>query len=89
MQQSPRPQRVYILRGVQRRCVWAVWRLDLSAWLACVAAALHARPLRPPDALRRRPDTECTRLAVGPTQFTPPHQTPQISPVCVVSGVVV
>ena len=39
MQQSSRPHRVDILRGVQRRCVWAVWRLGLAAWLACVAAA--------------------------------------------------
>ena len=87
MQQSPRPQRVYILRGVQRRCVWTVWRLGLAAWLACVAAAAVAHAMRPPDALRRRPDTERTCLAVGPTQITPPHQTRQNSPVCVVSGV--
>ena len=45
--------------------------IRLSAYLACVAAALPARPLRPPDALRRRPDKERTRLAVGPTRFTP------------------
>jgi len=57
MQQSSRPQRVYILRGVQRRCVWVVWRLGVAACLACVEAAA-ARPLRPPDALRRRPDRE-------------------------------
>jgi len=51
--------------------------------------SLRVRPLRPPDALRRRPDTERTCLAVGPTQFTPPRQTRQNSPVCVVSGVAV
>ena len=71
-------QRVYILRGVQRRCVWVVWRLGLAAWLACVAAEL-----------RRRPDTERICLAVGPTQFTLPHQTRQNSPVCIMSGVAV
>jgi len=27
------------LRGVPRRCVWAVGRLGVAAWLACVAAA--------------------------------------------------
>ena len=43
----------------------------------------------PPDTLRRRPDTERTCLAVGPTQFTPPNQTRQNSPVCVVSGMAV
>jgi len=55
MQQSSRPQRVYILRGVQRRCVWAVWRLGLAAWLTCIAAApvAQAVPVRPLDALRR------------------------------------
>ena len=30
------PQRVYILCGVQRRCVWAVERLGVAACLACV-----------------------------------------------------
>jgi len=35
-----RPQRIYILRGVQRRCVWAVGRLGVAACLACVAAAV-------------------------------------------------
>jgi len=40
-------------------CV-AVWRLGLAAWLACVAAAV-----RPPDALRRRSDTERTCLPVA------------------------
>jgi len=34
-------------------------------------------------------DTERTCLAVGPTQFTPPLQTRQHSPVRVVSGVAV
>jgi len=31
-------------------------------------------------------DTQRTCLAVGPTYFTPPHQTRQNSPVCVVSA---
>ena len=38
----------------------------------------------------RRPthsDAERTCRSVGPTQFTPPHQTRQDGPVCVVSGV--
>ena len=38
----------------------------------------------------RRPthsDAEHTCRAVGPTQFTPPHQTRQNGPICVVSGV--
>ena len=43
MQQS---QRFYILRGVQRRCVWAVGRLDVAAFLACVAAAAVDRQAR-------------------------------------------
>ena len=33
-------QRVYILRGVQRRSVWAVGRLGVAACLVCVAAAV-------------------------------------------------
>ena len=32
-------------------------------------------------------DHKSHTLAVGPTQFTAPHQTRQNSPVCVVSGV--
>jgi len=50
-----------------------------------------ARQVRPVVALRRptHSDTERTCLAVEPTQFTPPHQTRQNSPVCVVSGVAV
>ena len=34
------PRRVYILRGVQRCCVWAVRRLGVAACLACVTAAV-------------------------------------------------
>jgi len=34
------PQRVYILRGLQRRRVWAVGRLGVAACLAYVAAAV-------------------------------------------------
>jgi len=34
------------------------------------------------------PDTSTLNALVGPTQFTPPHQTRQDGPVCVVSGVV-
>jgi len=44
---------------------------------------------RPTDALRRRPDAQRTCLSVGPTPFTPPHQTRQNNPVCVVYGVAV
>ena len=36
--------------------------------------------------MNRAPDTEHTCLAVGPTQFTPPHQTRQNSPVSAGSG---
>ena len=36
-------QRVYSLRGVQRRCVWAVGRLGVAA---CVAAAAVDRQAR-------------------------------------------
>jgi len=50
---------------------------------ACVSVTVVARPLRPPDALRRRSYTQRTCLAVGPTQFTPPHQTRQNRRVCV------
>ena len=104
----------FILRGVQRHCVWAVLRLGVAACLACVAAAVDWQARRSclvwcggvnwppdkcilrrsasggrtalPDTVRHRPDTERTCLAVVPTQFTPPHQTRQNSPVCVVSG---
>ena len=44
---------------------------------------------RPTVAIRHRPDPERTWLAVGPTQFPPPNQTRQNSPVCVVFGVAV
>ena len=74
LQQSRRPQRVYILRGVglQRRCVWAVRRT--------------ARPscLRRDDRCDRPTHSDAP---VWPTQSTRPHQTRQNSPVCVVSGV--
>jgi len=40
------PQRVYILGGVQRRCVWAVGRLGVAACLASVAAAAVDRQAR-------------------------------------------
>ena len=33
-------ERVYILRGVQRHCVWAVGRLGVAACVACVTAAV-------------------------------------------------
>ena len=33
------PQRVHILRGVQRRCVWAVWRLGLHC--SCLPGLRH------------------------------------------------
>jgi len=56
-----------------------VWRCELTAGV------------RPEVALRRPThfDADRTSRAVGPTQFTPPHQTRQNSPVCVVSGVTV
>ena len=47
--------------------------------------------VRPAVALRRPThcDAKRTCRAVGPTQFTPPHQTQQDGPVCVVSGMTV
>ena len=61
----------------------AVW-IDRRTSSFCVG-------VRPAVALRRRTqsDAERTCRAVGPTQFTPPHQTRQNSPVYVVSGVAV
>ena len=32
----------YILRGVKRRCVWALGRLGIAAYLSCVAAAVDS-----------------------------------------------
>jgi len=62
----------------------------LAARLACIAAAaVPARPLQPPNTLRRGPDAKRTCLTVGPTQFTLPHQTQQKSRICVMSGVAV
>jgi len=97
-----------ILRGVQRRCVWAVGRLGVAACVAAAAVDRQARQClvwrcglsRPDKCVLRRSasggrtappdtDTERTCLAVGPTQFTPPHQTRQNSPVCVVSVVLI
>ena len=61
MQQS-HPQRVYTLRGVQRHCVWVVWRLGLAAWLACFMEA----------AVTRRSLTQkCMCLAVTHTHTHP------------------
>jgi len=45
------PQRVYILRGARRRCVWAVGRLGVAA---CVAAATAATSRRTPTQTRHR-----------------------------------
>ena len=45
------PQRVYILRGVRRRCVWAVGRLGVAV---CVAAATAATSRRTPTQTRHR-----------------------------------
>ena len=93
-------------RGVQRRCVWAVGRLGVAAWLACVAAAAIDRQARrccrvwcgDKCVLRRsasggRTGSACAaqhtptlNAVVGPTHFTPLHQTRQDGPVCVVSG---
>jgi len=59
-----------------------VWRCELTAGQVHSASECHL-------AVACTLNTECTCLAVGPTQFTPPHQTRQNSPVCVVSGVAV
>ena len=65
-----------------------MWRCESSRPDNCVLRrSASSGRTAPPDTLRHRPDTERTCLAVGPTQFTPPHQTRQNSPVCVVSGV--
>ena len=86
----------------RRRCSVVVATVDHRA-LPCtreVRGYLEAsyrcvKGLRPSLCSRRslpsrRPDTSRTCLTVGATQFTPPpHQTPQNSPVCVVSGLAV
>jgi len=46
------------VRGVQRRCVWAVGRLGVAACLACVAAAAV-------DRQARRCELALTRRSVG------------------------
>ena len=46
------------VRGVQRRCVWAVGRLGVAACLACVAAAAV-------DRQARRCELASTRRSVG------------------------
>ena len=63
-----------------------VWWCELSqpdrpAFSVKVRRAVAPAVPAPPDTPRR------TDRAVGPTQFTPPHQTRQDGPVCVVSGV--
>jgi len=67
-----------------------MWRCELSRPDKCVLrpSAFGGR-IAPPDTLQHRPDTERTCQAVGPTQYTPPHQTRQNSRVCVVSSVAV
>jgi len=76
---------------------WHVWQSCL-VWCGGVnwppdKCVLHRNAsggcTAPPDSLWHGPDTERTCLAVEPTQFTPPHQTRQNSPVCVVSGMAV
>ena len=68
-------------------CLCRVRRCELS--LPDHPTSAFCVRVRPAVALRRRtqlhrPDTERTYLAVGPTQFTPPHRTRQNSPVCLV-----
>jgi len=60
-------------------------RLDRPTSAFCIGV----RPAVAPAVLRRptHSDAERTCPVVGPTQFTPPHQTRQDGPVCVVSGV--
>jgi len=62
----------------------AVW-IESAQVLLCRSAS--GGRTAPPDALRHRPDTKRTCLAIEPTQFTLPHQTRQNSRVYVVSGV--
>jgi len=74
----------------RRSCRCHVRQRELSRPDKCVRRrSASSGRTAPPDTLRHRSDTERTCLAVGPTQFTPPHQTRQNSPVCVVSGVAV
>ena len=65
----------------------------VAAWLACGRDRCD-RPTQTTTIVTgiiqgvvRRPDTERTCLAVGPTQFTLPYQTRQNSHVYAVSGV--
>ena len=70
----------------RRSCLRRIRRCELSRPDKCVLRrSASGGRTAPPDALRHRPDTERTCLAVGPTQFTPPHQTRQNSPVCVLA----
>ena len=74
----------------RRSCLCRIWRCELSRPDKCVLRrSASGGRTAPPDTPRHRPDTERTCLAVEPTQFTPPHQTRQNSPICVVSGVAV
>ena len=70
----------------RRSCLCRVRRCELTAGQVRSASECVQRSH---CAARHRADTERTCLAVGPTQFTPPHQTRQNSRVCVVSGVAV
>ena len=70
----------------RRSCLRRIRRCKLSRPDKCVLRrSASSGRTAPPDTLRHRPDTERTCLAVGPTQFTPPHQTRQNSPVCVLA----
>jgi len=74
------PQRVYILRGVQRRCVvsclvWCGgvnWPPDKCVLRRSASGGRNSAP----DTLRHTPDTEHPCLAVEPTQFTDENALP-------------
>jgi len=65
-----------------RSCLRRVRRCELSRPVSECVRRSHRQCLRRPT----HSDAERTCQAVGPTQFTPPHQTRQDGPVCVVSG---
>jgi len=70
----------------RRSCLRRIRRCELSRPDKCVLRrSASSGRTAPPDTLRHRPGTERTCLAVGPTQFTPPHQTRQNSLVCVLA----
>jgi len=67
--------------SVVRRAVWIESARQVRSASECVRRSHRQCMCRPTHSVAER-----TCRAVGPTQFTPPHQTRQDGPVCVVSG---